>query len=99
MQISSLDDFCRKNAIDPVRMFHEQTLRDRISVSPYIFGWDTVSDRLLLFYGRQRLEDISRGRESEFLAADFLCFKLTAPIEEQIDLLYAAVKTLKGSCC
>ena len=60
----------------PVRRIDEPSVREQMKEAGLIWGCDTASDCVALFYGREMLEDIAKGRDSEFDAQAHIAFEL-----------------------
>lgn len=76
--------------------------REILRNADVVFARDKASQREVLFYGKELVEDIARGRQSEFDAKDGVTVELnTSPDSPDIEFLFALVEVLKGkgSCC
>ncbi len=82
----------------PVQRIEEPDIREQMKEAGLIWGCDTASDCVALFYGREMLEDISKGRDSEFDPQITIAFELDFRTEE-LEYLCAAVQKLRGAHC
>lgn len=82
----------------PVRELGDPEIRQLVSQAGIVWGFDTYTGELSLFYGKEMLEDIAIGRDSEFDPQMMVVFAIDARTVE-LEYLYAAVERLKGSCC
>ena len=82
----------------PVRRIEEPGVREQMKDAGLIWGCDTASDCVALFYGREMLEDIAKGRDSEFDAQAHIAFELDFRTED-LEYLCAAVQTHRGAHC
>ena len=82
----------------PVREIENPKVREAMKEAGIIWGCDTASDNVSLFYGRDRLEDIAQDSTSKFDTRKIIAFELDFRTGELEDL-YAAIEVLCGSCC
>ena len=82
----------------PVKRIADPEVREEMLAAGVIFGCDTASDGVTLFYGKEMLEDIAKGRTAEFDPALIMAFALDFRTSD-LEYLVAAVTTLRGSCC
>lgn len=87
-----------RQAALPISSLGESSVRELVRSANLIWGYDPKQDRMPLFYGRELLEDIAKGRASEFAHQMLLCFTIDLTTDEP-ELLRAAVESLKGSSC
>jgi hypothetical protein len=87
-----------QDAAIPIQSIEEDSVRDLIMTADLIWGYDAQRDLMPLFYGKELLEDVSRGREDEFGYQMLLCFTLDLATDEP-ETLRRAVQELRGSCC
>ena len=91
------DEMLREIAV-PVRWIEEPEVRETIKKAGLIWGCDTASDCVTLLYGREMLEDIAKGRHSEFDPQGHIAFELDFRTDE-LEALCVAIQTLRGSHC
>jgi hypothetical protein len=96
-RFDALLESIRKSAL-PVSTVDQDEVQELIIKADLIWGFDPAQDAMPLFYGRELLQDIAKGREAEFGFQMLLCFQLDLNTDEP-ELLYKTVKALKGSCC
>ena len=79
----------------------EPTVRELFSNAHAIFTQDPKTGQRALLYGKEILEDIAKGRASEFTEMkNLLCVEIDNSEEaQQLEYMAAAVTVLKGSCC
>ena len=74
-----------------------KTLLDRLEQADLIFAYDPDVDLLLIFHGRELLEDLQAGRWQEFDPKVIACLSIAWGSEEP-EWLSAAVERVKGRC-
>ena len=87
----------RESAL-PMESIEEDAVIDRIMTADLIWGYDPQQDAMPLFYGKELLADIAKGREAEFGYLALLCFRIDLHSDEP-QLLCRTVQSLRGSCC
>jgi hypothetical protein len=87
-----------RQAALPISSIEQDETQELIIKADLIWGYDPHQDAMPLFYGRELLEDIARGRAAEFGFQMLLCFTLDLTSQDA-ETLYQAVKSFKGSCC
>jgi hypothetical protein len=87
-----------RDAALPISALAQDPVRELVRSAGLIWGYDPKQNRMPLFYGRELLEDIAKGRASEFAHQMLLCFTIDLTTDEP-ESLRAAVESLKGSCC
>jgi hypothetical protein len=87
-----------KSSALPVQTIDQEPVRELILKADLIWGFDPQLDTMSLFYGRDKLQDIARGREAEFGPQMLLCFRLDATSNDPATLA-KTVQSLRGSCC
>lgn len=88
-----MDDI-RARAI-PFTRIEEAKVREWIRQADVIYGLDSASDGIAIFYGREIIEDIAKGRQDEFDAKLTLAFTLRF-CSQDLEALCATVQDLKG---
>ena len=81
----------------PIQSIDEDEIRDRILSADLIWGYDPQQKVMPLFYGKELLEDISKGRSAEFGYLALLCFTIDMSTGDA-EVLRQAVQSLRGSC-
>lgn len=92
--MASQMDAIRARAI-PVARIEEDQVREWIRQADVIYGFDSASDGVGIFFGREIIEDIAKGRQDEFDAKLTLAFMLRFGSED-LKTLCATVRNLKG---
>ncbi len=92
--MASQMDATRARAI-PITRIEEAEVREWIRHADVIYGFDTASDGVGIFFGREIIEDIAKGRQDEFDAKLTLAFTLRFGSQE-LEALCATVQDLKG---
>ncbi len=79
----------------PVTRIEEAEVREWIRHADVIYGFDSVSEGVGIFFGREIIEDIAKGRQDEFDAKLTLAFTLRFG-SENLNALCTAVQNLRG---
>ncbi len=82
----------------PITALEEDHVRDAIFSADLIWGYDSESDSMPLFFGKEKLADIAGGREKEFGYLALLCFQIDLN-SDQPELLRDTIQSLRGNCC
>jgi hypothetical protein len=82
----------------PVQSLERPEVREEVCRAGIIVGRDPRTGAGSLFYGKEMLEDIAKGRQHEFGPQRAVAFLLDFRTIE-LEYLIAAVQVLKGSCC
>jgi hypothetical protein len=100
MNANRFDSLLRsiRDAALPVGSVDQDDVQELIIKSNLIWGYDERENVMPLFYGKELLADIARGRDAEFGYQMLLCFSIDLTTDDP-ETLAAAVKSLKGSCC
>ena len=69
-----------------------------LKAADLVWGYDTTRQTLSMFYGKERMDDISRGQADEFGPSQMIVFSLDFATDE-LEQFIAIVEELKGSCC
>lgn len=92
--MASQMDAIRARAM-PVTRLEEAEVREWIRQADVIYGFDSASDGVGIFFGREIIEDIAKGRQDEFDAKLTLAFTLCFGSED-LKLLCTTVQNLRG---
>ena len=92
--MASRMDALRARAI-PVTRIEEAEVCEWIRQADVIYGFDSASDGVGIFFGREIIEDIAKGRQDEFDAKLTLAFTLRFGSED-LKSLCTTVQNLKG---
>ena len=98
--MSKLDALLRslRESALPADAIEEDAVIDRIMTADLIWGYDPQQDVMPLFYGKELLADIAKGREAEFGYLALLCFRIDLRSDEPQQLC-RTIQSLRGSCC
>jgi hypothetical protein len=79
----------------------EPTIRELFINAHAITTQDPKTGQKALLYGKEILQDIAKGRASEFTEMkNLLCVEIDNSEEaQQLEFMIAAVTVLRGSCC
>jgi hypothetical protein len=92
------DDELFENA-PHISVIQDPAVREEIKKAGVIFGVDSATGAPSIFYGKEMLKEIARGRAAEWDAQVILAFKYDSTQGDELEYLYAAVEVLKGECC